>query len=88
MDRHQWRRTHNGNYLREVGPFTLVVYRRSGKWGWFVKSQSDLRASVFEAKLSAFEAIEQALQSLEPPMPTGRFRTVDPFPLDSELIDE
>jgi hypothetical protein len=82
IDRHRWRQTRNGNFVRDIGPFKAFVFRLSGnRWGWSIRSNDALpEDSVFEAKQSAFAAMEAMPRSIGgEPRQSGRYRTIDPF---------
>jgi hypothetical protein len=90
-DRHLWRQTRNGNFMRTMGPFKVFIFRQpSNRWGWSIRSDDAMpEDSVFEAKQAAFAALEAAIDALvEPVKSTGRFKTVDPFcPAGVDLAD-
>ena len=92
MDRSYWRQTRKGNYLRELGPFIIFLFRSGGndQWSFSIRSNgAQPEHSMVEAKQAAFIALAQAVETIAAPKPSGRFRTVDPFilPDDAETID-
>jgi hypothetical protein len=92
MDRRHWRQTHKGNYLREMGPFMVFLFRCGGndKWAYSIRSnEAQPERSMQEARQAAFVALAEAVNSIVAPKPPGRFKTVDPFilPDDAEMID-
>jgi hypothetical protein len=88
LDRRHWRQTRNGNFVRDLGPFTVFIFRCGNRWAWSMKSnESTPTASVSESKNGAFAGFAAALQALiQPPRAPGRFKTVDPFILDDEEL--
>jgi hypothetical protein len=92
MDRSHWRQTRNGNFVREMGPFMVFLFRRGGsdKWTWSIRSnEAQTRSSMSEAKFEAYAGFVEAANAIVKPKPTGRFKTVDPFvlPDDAEMSD-
>jgi hypothetical protein len=64
MDRSQRRQTRNGNFVREMGPFMVFLFRRGGsdKWTWSIRSnEAQTSPSMSIAKLEAFSGFAEAV---------------------------